>query len=180
MPTRQTDPLLAIARAVLWIMLILMALGAVICIAEVPLILFMKDPIGLHLPKGVTLDGLPHGFRAQLAALLTVAALLCAAVGLLSHWLLKIIAAVGKGDPFVPENATRLTQTAWAALAMALLNPALGVYGYWLTRQIGISGQGEASFHISPEGILLSLILFVVVRVFRLGTRMRQDLEGTV
>ena len=35
-------------------------------------------------------------------------------------------------------------------------------------------------FNVELTGILLTLILFILARVFREGSRMREELEGTV
>jgi hypothetical protein len=94
----------------------------------------------------------------------------------------KIIATVGEGDPFAPENADRLSLMGWLMLGVQLaLIPATAL-GIALAR---FASQFEdAHFTVDGgldiEGILLVIILFILARVFRHGAAMREDLEGTV
>jgi len=91
--------------------------------------------------------------------------------------LLAIVSTVSLGDPFVAENASRLQQIAWAVLALEMLHLCVGIV------QAGVS-SGTASleldwtFSLTPW--LAVLLLFVLARVFDHGTRMREELEGTV
>ncbi len=91
--------------------------------------------------------------------------------------LLAIVSTVSLGDPFVAENASRLQQIAWAVLGLEMLHLCVGIV------QAGVS-SGAASldldwnFSLTPW--LAVLLLFVLARVFDHGTRMREDLEGTV
>jgi len=91
--------------------------------------------------------------------------------------LLAIVETVRRGDPFVAGNAARLQTTAWALLGLQLLHLAVG----------GIAAAGSSAsqpldldWNFSFTGWLAVLLLFVLARVFDHGTRMRDDLEGTV
>jgi hypothetical protein len=91
--------------------------------------------------------------------------------------LLAIIETVRLGDPFVTGNAARLQTTAWALLGLELLHLAVGA--------IAASASSESQplnidWNFSITGWLAVLLLFVLARVFDHGTRMRDDLEGTV
>lgn len=91
--------------------------------------------------------------------------------------LLAIVETVRLGDPFTARNAARLQTIAWALLALQLLHFAVGGIvaraSQWVT---GLDIDGR----ISVTGWLAVLLLFVLARVFRHGTRMREELEATV
>ena len=90
--------------------------------------------------------------------------------------LLAIVETVRLGDPFVADNAARLKTMAWAVLSLELLHLALGalVFGPLANSQLHL----DWSFSVIPW--LAVLLLFVLAQVFDDGTRMRDDLKGTV
>jgi len=94
----------------------------------------------------------------------------------------RIVDTVGEGDPFVPENARRLTQMAWLSLGVQLAALPIGAIGLWIEEVT--EGKGGADITVdsglSGNGLLLMLILFILARVFRQGAAMRAELEGTV
>ena len=91
--------------------------------------------------------------------------------------LLAIVETVRRGDPFVPENAARLQTTAWALLGLELLHLAVGA----IAAAVSSASQPlDLDWNFSVTGWLAVLLLFVLARVFDHGTRMRDDLEGTV
>jgi hypothetical protein len=93
--------------------------------------------------------------------------------------LAQIIDTVGKGDPFTAENARRLTRMGWVALAIQLVELPGMLLSEWLKPQLA-EGTFSVSSDFSLTGIGLALVLFILARVFRKGTEMRDDLEGTV
>jgi hypothetical protein len=91
--------------------------------------------------------------------------------------LLAIVETVRAGDPFVVANARRLRAIAWALLALQLLSLVVGA----IARAISTPQRPfdfDAGF--SLNGWLAVLLTFVLTQVFAAGTRMREDLEGTV
>ena len=91
--------------------------------------------------------------------------------------LLAIVDTVRGGDPFVAMNAERLTAIAWTLLALQLLSMLIGGIGDAVsTRTLPVAV--DAGF--STSGWLAVLLSFVLARIFAEGTRMREDLEGTV
>ena len=91
--------------------------------------------------------------------------------------LLAIVETVRCGDPFVAGNAARLQTTAWALLGLELLHLAVGV----TAAAVSSAAQPlDLDWNFSVSGWLAVLLLFVLARVFDHGTRMRDDLEGTV
>jgi hypothetical protein len=91
--------------------------------------------------------------------------------------LLAIVETVRLGDPFVAGNAARLQTTAWALLGLELLHLAVGAIAAAASSE---SQPLNIGWHFSISGWLAVLLLFVLARVFDHGTRMRDDLEGTV
>jgi hypothetical protein len=91
--------------------------------------------------------------------------------------LLAIVETVRRGDPFVAGNAARLQTTAWALLGLELLHLAVGA----IAAAVSSASQPlDLDWNFSVTGWLAVLLLFVLARVFDHGTRLRDDLEGTV
>lgn len=91
--------------------------------------------------------------------------------------LLAIVDTVRAGDPFVPGNARRLQAIAWWVLAgegLRLLVAAIA----WAASSPAQALDVGVGFSLAPW--LAVLLLFVLARVFAQGTRLRDDLEGTV
>jgi hypothetical protein len=112
---------------------------------------------------------------------LRVVAVLGLAAIPLNYLVLKRLAAivdtVRSGDPFVATNADRLRAIAWTLLALQLLSMVIAAIG----KMVSTAAHPvhlDAGFSIS--GWLAVLLTFLLARVFAEGTRMRQDLEGTV
>jgi hypothetical protein len=94
--------------------------------------------------------------------------------------LYRIVGTVGEGDPFIPENAQRLSAMGWTVVAVHVLAIPLVAIGAWIAELAKESDSIHFDSGIDLNGILLALILFILARVFREGTRMREELEGTV
>jgi hypothetical protein len=91
--------------------------------------------------------------------------------------LLAIVETVRAGDPFVAANASRLQTIAWALAAIQVLSVVIGWIGHAVSVRVP-SFDVDAGFSIN--GWLAVLLTFLLARVFAEGTRMRDDLEGTV
>lgn len=91
--------------------------------------------------------------------------------------LLAIVETVRAGDPFVAANASRLQSIARVLLALQLISLVIGA----IARAVSTPAHPlnlDAGFSIN--GWLAVLLTFLLARVFAEGTRMREDLEGTV
>ena len=91
--------------------------------------------------------------------------------------LLAIVETVRAGEPFVAANGLRLQAIAWALFVLQLLSIVVGSIAKAVstpTHPLHL----QAGFSIS--GWLAVLFTFLLARVFAEGTRMREDLEGTV
>lgn len=91
--------------------------------------------------------------------------------------LLAMVGTVRAGDPFVDANAERLQVIAWVLLAEQLLSLVVGGIAKAISTPVH-PVHLDAGFSIN--GWLAVLLTFVLARVFAEGTRMREDLEGTV
>jgi len=91
--------------------------------------------------------------------------------------LLAMVETVRAGDPFVAGNASRLQAIAWTLLALQVLSLAIGAIANAVS-SAAHPLQLDAGFSLT--GWLAVLLTFVLARVFGEGTRMRDDLEGTV
>lgn len=116
-----------------------------------------------------------------------VAVALALAMGLLflgTRFLLElfgIMDSVGHGDPFQPENGTRLSRMGWLAIgAQAIVLALKSVVKVLEPYAIKAGERIDIDLDLDMSGVLLVLILFILARVFRHGAAMRADLEGTV
>ncbi|MFL5538952.1 MAG: DUF2975 domain-containing protein [Longimicrobiaceae bacterium] len=91
--------------------------------------------------------------------------------------LLAIVGTVADGDPFVIENAARLKGIAWAVLGLELLHLAVGAVAAGASTE---QAPLDLDWSFSITRWLAVLLLFVLARVFEQGSRMREDLAGTV
>lgn len=144
-------------------------------------VIFLADSINseIRTEYGQAASELPS------AAVLGLLALALVAVALIFTFFGKlrgIIGTVAEGDPFVPENADRLTAMAWLLLAVYLLVGAAAwvadAVKAWAAQFEDIELTGTFGFDLSS--ILMIVTLFILARVFRHGAAMREDLEGTV
>jgi Protein of unknown function (DUF2975) len=91
--------------------------------------------------------------------------------------LLRIVESVRAGEPFTVHNAGRLRTVAWALFGLELLHICVVAIASAVSTK-------EVPLHISGDfdltGWLAILLLFVLAQVFLEGTRIREDLEGTV
>ena len=91
--------------------------------------------------------------------------------------LLAMVATVRAGDPFVAANASRLHAIAWTLAALQVLSLVIGLIAQ------GISTPAHP-IHVnagfSTNGWLAVILTFLLSGVFAHGTRLRDDLAGTV
>ncbi|MEP7068333.1 MAG: DUF2975 domain-containing protein [Usitatibacter sp.] len=90
--------------------------------------------------------------------------------------LLAMVNSVRAGDPFVAMNAERLQMIAWAVLGQQVLQLVIGL----IAKSVSTPTHPLPISAFSTSGWLAVILLFVLARAFAEGTRMREDLEGTV
>ena len=169
-----SSPALPIAHAVLRVLIVLNWISA----AAIVVLLFVmphKEWIMVSFKIGPSPD--TARLILGLRAIATMGLMAVPLNYLILERLLAIVGTVREGDPFVAENASRLQAIAWSLLGLQVLSVFIG----------GIAKAVSSPAHplnlsagFSINGCLAVLLTFVVARVFAEGTRLRDDLEGTV
>ena len=181
--TAKRDPLLTASRLLLMAFIGVLSFAGVAIVLAIPLVIgFQGRVLTEAAAKGV--EAGPELIGAILIVLAGVAVLLALAVYFLVL-LRRIVLSVGEGDPFIPQNAERLSRMGWAALIGQLASIPAGAMVLWIASLVEDSpSHAHADLHsdlgFSASGILLTLVLFILARVFRRGAEMRDELEGTV
>jgi hypothetical protein len=133
-----------------------------------------------HLPIPANeISGLAMSEVIGAAAMAVGAGVICIA---LIAWIFmltaRIIDTASHGDPFVTLNADRLNHIASLLLVIQViglaLNTALGFFPDQIKNHVSLG------FDVSATGILAALLIFVLAQIFRRGSEMRAELEGTV
>ena len=178
MPKTLNDPLLALGRGVLWVLLVVVGLAALLFAICLPLTLVMPEAVFSSLlePEVTTL---PAGAVGMLVGILGLGLVTLLAALYFLMQLLDIVGSVAAGDPFAPANADRLSRMGWTVLAVQVLAVPLGLLEYRLQDLLG-PDRSIHTFSFADNGLILALTLFILARVFRHGAAMRDDLEGTV
>lgn len=181
MAEKPNDLLLLAGKVLTVIIQGALAIGSAAVVFAMGGILFFQDSIASEIAAetGTALGPFPLWPTMGLLAL----ALVLIALGFLFFGKLRaIISSVGEGDPFVPENAERLSLMAWLLLAVQIVMiPATGL-GLVLLKWAEPLENVNATVDVGLDftGILMIIVLFILARVFKHGAAMREDLEGTV
>lgn len=178
---RPNDLLLLAGKVICVFMQVAMAIGGIALLVATPALLLFRNTV---MEEFATEAGNPEvAFPLlQLAGVMLIGLLIVAMLFVFFGTLRKIIATVGEGDPFAPANADRLSLMGWLMLGVQLaIFPAI-----WLGMSLARYADDVENLSLSVDGgwditgILLTIILFILARVFRHGAAMREDLEGTV
>jgi len=181
MQDKPNDILLLAGKVLTYVAQIGLALSGLAIAIAAPLMLIFNEQVSIEFAKEV---GEVSGgtFIAITLGLMVVAFAIIAAALAFFGKLRAIIASVGEGDPFAPENADRLNLMAWLLLGIQLLMiPAIGIgllFAKWADEVENAEVTIDAG--LDMEGILMVIVLFILARVFKHGAAMRADLEGTV
>ena len=164
------DPLLLAGKVLTIIMQGFMALAGAILAIMIPVVIFFQDEINTEIAT---------------LAIVGLFALAIAAVTMVFVFFGKlraIIGTVGERDPFVPENADRLSVMAWLLLAVQVLMIPIGGLGLLVAKWADEIEHTNVTIDAGLDltGILMVITLFILARVFKHGAAMREDLEGTV
>lgn len=174
-PFERTRRPLALSRAVLAILIRLnVVLGALI-LALLAATLVAEGPVmrALGIPSTADNGGLTFAMRC----IMVIGILATPVMHVVYTRLLSIVETVDAGDPFVGENAARLETIAWAIVGLELMHVCVVI----LANGVRVGTQTvDVGDKFSVTRWLTILLLFVLARVFDQGTRMRDELSGTV
>lgn len=183
MNIRPTDPLLTAAKLLVIVTQAIIALLATgICIGIGALLTVGRTEVFAKIAEA---GAPPIAFGLLLLSLALIVVMLGIGFRFFKE-LRGIIDSVSDGEPFDAENATRLYRMGWIAVGAQFLGLTLAGLAAWfypyLTRlaEPGDEIQLQFGFGFDGGGLLLTLLLFILARVFRRGAEMRADLEGTV
>jgi hypothetical protein len=173
MPESLSSPL-ALSRQVLRLLIVLNLLMGFFIVALLIASLVAKVPVMTAL--GVPPTDSNHVLIVGMRMVMVIGILGVPVTNVALTRLLAIVSTVTMGDPFVAENAKRLQRIAWAVLALELLHLCVGI----VAANMLAAAAPALRWSFSPTPWLAVLLLFVLARVFDHGTRMREELEGTV
>ena len=181
MSLKPKDPLLSLGKGLTYFMQGVMAIAFAALLVAVPVLIIWQDDIAAELARELGQQAAAFPLWPAVSVLL-LAAIAIAMVFVFFGRLRQIIATVGEGDPFVPENAERLTAMAWLLLGVQLLSIPIGGIGLMVARWADEVGHEDITIDAGLDitGLLMVVVLFILARVFRHGAAMREDLEGTV
>jgi len=142
-----------------------------------------------HLGIPENLEGIPRVDALSIGALALIGILACTLLVLFALGeTAAIVESAISGDPFVNRNARRLTLVGWLLLAFVavqfLMHLTINRIAERLAaeHQLPADAMGTISFDsgVSPVALLAVLLIFVLAQIFRHGSEMRSELEGTV
>lgn len=171
------DPLLTAAKALLYLFIALFIFAmAMVAIGSVAVL-----TVGYgELTKALAEAGAPAVSFWAVIGIMALAELLLFVILRFCLELRRIVLSVDHGDPFHPDNATRLSRMGWLALAGWATMIPIAAIASWIDRTMGDAADIQVNGGVDLDGVLLALVLFILARVFRHGAQMREDLEGTV
>lgn len=171
------DGLLKAARILITLFQVIIGVGFVALVVAAPVVLFSQEHITDELLANATASS--GTIAVSVASVMLLGAVMVGAAFYFLRLLKQMVESVGEGDPFISENADRLTRMGWIAIFIEVLKIPTGAIALFIATQVK-----EDTFTIDLEfsftGVLVALVLFILARVFRHGAAMREDLEGTV
>ena len=178
MKTKTSDPLLSAAKLIILLSQIAIIFGMVKLGIGVGALLTVGHA---DLAAEIARSGAPvYTYWLVVMAMLVGMAILFLANRFLRE-LVGIINSVDEGDPFHPLNAARLSRMGWISVIGHLLVVPVLIFAVWATPYLeAVHNDSHISGRFDFGMILLTLILFILARVFRRGAEMREELEGTV
>lgn len=119
-------------------------------------------------------EGVPTG-RLVMALIETV--IFALGLAYVCSELRKILSTLAAGDPFVPDNATRLTRI---AVALAIVELASLVSVFAVKFIFGLSDTEPLRFNIDPAMVGAVIVVWILAQVFKEGTRLREEERMTI
>ena len=177
LPAGKRDPLLIAARIIAIVLIVIMAIAIGALLIAAPAVLVKQADVLAELAA--------EGYAGGGAIVWAIAGIILLAIVPLTLIItflrtgIAMIDTVEAGDPFVPDNAQRLSRMGWLVLAVQASTLPIGALAVWLEQRVP-QAEIDADFDISGSGLILALVLFILARIFRHGAAMREELEGTV
>lgn len=119
-------------------------------------------------------EGVPPG---RLVAALVGLVVFAGGIAFVCSQLRNILATLGAGDPFVPENGPRLTRIALAIALVELVRNA-AVFVLSMIVDLGEGYAPKLTLNLAAWGAVLTLL--ILAQVFREGTRLREEEKMTI
>lgn len=181
----KTDPLLAVCRLLSWFILIAVVCGALFSLCGAAAMLVNGDWTVrvLRTAYPLLLDDI---VRVPFMWSMVLSAGALAIIARFMVHLLAIIRSVGGGEAFTLTNAARIGSMAWLSLAGMPVGFCMNAA---LSRTVTLLGSraedagiriAEIDAGFSYSQLLLTLLLFVLARLFAQAATMRDEIEGTV
>jgi uncharacterized membrane protein len=129
------------------------------------------------------LQGASRGYVFLIVAVAMLAGIAILALAILIFWSVRqIVGSATGGDPFVTANADRLARIGWLLMGIYAVQFVMAIaMGVMVPAQLKDNLKfGGFGFDFSPLGVLAILLIFVLAQIFRHGSQMRAELEGTV
>ena len=166
MNNANTGPLLLVGKVLTIFMQVVMGIAGFAILIAVPALLFFGGDIAAEAASEFP-DAAETFPSFALYGVLLVAFAVIAAVFVFFHKLRQMIDTVGAGDPFAPENATRLNHMAWLLLGVQILMvPAMGlalVIAKWADEVENADFTVDAGLDLT--GILMVVVLFILALI---------------
>ena len=119
-------------------------------------------------------DGVPAG---RIVAALVGLVVFAPGIAYVCAQLRKILSTLADGDPFVPENAPRLTQIA-IAIGLIELIRIVSVLVLAATVDLGDGYVANININLAVWGAVI--VLLILAQVFKEGTRLREEEKMTI
>nr|WP_070961443.1 DUF2975 domain-containing protein [Hyphomonas sp. Mor2] len=119
-------------------------------------------------------DGVPAG---RLVAALVGLVVFAPGIAYICAQLRRILSTLAEGDPFLPENAPRLTRIAIAIAAIEIIRMC-SVLILAATVDLGEGYVANININLAVWGAVI--VLLILAQVFKEGTRLREEEKMTI
>ena len=172
------DKVLTVTRVLLQIMQGFLIFGGVMIALVLPVLWIKRTEVLAELAKNMA-PTVPGTESLIAISLIMLGGFAMLAIGFaFIKRIIAIIDTVVTDTPFVPVNAKRLREMGWLVVAtqgLALLMLPIAV---WIEAQL--PKGNDLGIEVSIEALLSAMLLFILAQVFDHGTRLAEDVEGTV
>lgn len=176
MANSSSNPVLLITRALILLIMGLMAVAATILVATAVVLPFYWTEVAQQI--AVEKPGLDAAaLYPWIYVVFALGLVALALIGTIMRKLLAIVGSVALGEPFAMANAVRLKAIGWLMVALQLIGVPLALAA---GEAADLFGSNNVGFDFSLNAVLSILLVFVLAGIFEQGAMMRDELEGTV